>query len=187
MSQSDKVCNNNNRKNSVELDQNPEAIAIKSSGNVQGGYRFLSLKTVTFFPSFFPFLLSFQPFFSIFPFSFPSFFITFQPFLSSFPSFFITFQPFLSFFPYFFPFLPSNQNSTLCFMVGCVYFPIKMDKIVIVYLFSYFYMFFLLCNSIGGLARKSAWIELFPRFWQVFMAVFFLLEEIFPTRETSPY
>lgn len=44
----------------------------------------------------------------------------------------------------------SNQNSILCFLVGCVYFPIKMDKIVIVYLFPYLCMFFLLCSSRSG-------------------------------------
>ena len=41
----------------------------------------------------------------------------------------------------------SNQKSMMCLMVGCVYFPIKMDKIVLVYLFLYFYMFFLLHSS----------------------------------------
>ena len=44
----------------------------------------------------------------------------------------------------------SNQNSILCFLVGCVYFPIKMDKIVIVYLFPYLCMFSLLCSSRSG-------------------------------------
>ena len=71
----------------------------------------------------------------------------------------------------------SNQNSMLCFLVGCVYFPIKMDKIVIVYLFPYLCMFSLLCSSRSGWARKSARLEPFPRFWQLFMAVIFLLEE----------
>ena len=71
----------------------------------------------------------------------------------------------------------SNQNSILCFLVGCVYFPIKMDKIVIVYLFPYLCMFSLLCSSRSGWARKSARLEPFPRFWQLFMAVIFLLEE----------
>ena len=33
------------RKNSVELERTTGAIALKSSGNIQGGYRFLSLKT----------------------------------------------------------------------------------------------------------------------------------------------
>ena len=43
--------------------------------------------------------------------------------------------------------LLSNQNSMLCFLVGCVYFPIKMDKIVLVYLFLCFCVFFLLHSS----------------------------------------
>ena len=33
------------RKNSVELERTTGAIALKSSGNIQGGYRFMSLKT----------------------------------------------------------------------------------------------------------------------------------------------
>ena len=49
----------------------------------------------------------------------------------------------------------------MCFVVGCVYFPIKMDKIVLVYLFIYFYMFSY-CTAVDGYqARKKAGIAPF--------------------------